>query len=62
MAQLEEVIATLVAEFDAPLVHLAGGNSRHVSPRIAGDRGYRVVVHGNEDTLSAATKIALALL
>ncbi len=54
---LVRAVDGFVEEFDATTVHLGGGNSRRVHLDAFESRAYRVVVNGNDATLSGAAKL-----
>jgi len=54
---LEQAINGFAKEFDADVVHLAGGNARRVAPDSFSSSICPVVIHGNEAPLHGAAKL-----
>ncbi|MBW4030366.1 MAG: ROK family protein [Acidobacteria bacterium] len=55
--RLGDAIGEFVQEFDAELVHVGGGNARHVRARDLADVGCRVVFNDNDGTLRGAARL-----
>ncbi|MDE3082953.1 MAG: ROK family protein [Acidobacteriota bacterium] len=55
--RLHRAVAGFVAEFSADVIHLAGGNARHVDPSDFSDLGVRVVVNDNLATMRGALRL-----
>ena len=54
---LERAIVNFTHEFNATVVHLAGGNARRISPEALTTVTSRVVINGNEAPLRGAAKL-----
>jgi len=54
---LERAIKNFCEEFDASVVHLAGGNARRVAPSHLALPGCRVVINGNQAPLHGAARL-----
>jgi polyphosphate glucokinase len=55
--RLHRAVAGFIAEFSPDVIHLAGGNARHVDPLDFGDLGVRVVVNDNLATMRGALRL-----
>jgi hypothetical protein len=56
-AHLAEAIRAFVREYSADVVHVGGGNARHVSELDLRDVGCPVVFNDNEGTLRGAARL-----
>ncbi|HSN01892.1 MAG TPA: ROK family protein [Acidimicrobiales bacterium] len=60
--RLHRAVVGFIAEFDADVIHLAGGNARHVEPADFADLGVRVVVNDNLATMRGALRLFSAAI
>ena len=52
-----QVVERFSREFDAAVVHLAGGNARRVTPTLFDALGVRVIIDGNEAPMHGAARL-----